>query len=81
MNVKMLPARLYLWRRQWHPTPVLLPGESQGRGSVVGCRLWGHKELDTTEATGQQQQQQADLAVPSFLCVLGSASLAFIKLI
>ena len=28
-------------RRQWHPTPVLLPGESQGRGSLVGCRLWG----------------------------------------
>ena len=29
------------WRRQWHPTPVLLPGESLGRGSLVGCRLWG----------------------------------------
>ena len=28
------------WRRQWQPTPVLLPGESQGRGSLVGCRLW-----------------------------------------
>ena len=38
-------------RRQWHPTPVFLPGESQGRGSLVGCRLWGHTELDTTEAT------------------------------
>ena len=33
------------------PTPVFLPGESQGRGSLVGCRLWGHTELDTTEAT------------------------------
>ena len=30
---------------------VFLPGESQGRGSLVGCRLWGHTELDTTEAT------------------------------
>ena len=39
------------WRRQWHPTPVFLPGESQGRGSLVGCRLWGHTELDTTEVT------------------------------
>ena len=39
------------WRRQWHPTPVLLPGESQGRGSLVGCRLWGRTESDTTEAT------------------------------
>ena len=38
-------------RRQWHPTPVLLPGESQGRGSLVGCRLWGCTESDTTEAT------------------------------
>ena len=28
-----------LWRRQWQPTPVLLPGESQGWGSLVGCRL------------------------------------------
>ena len=39
------------WRRKWQPTPVFLPGESQGRGSPVGCRLWGHTELDTTEAT------------------------------
>ena len=29
------------WRRKWQPTPVFLPGESQGRGSLVGCRLWG----------------------------------------
>ena len=39
------------WRRQWQPTPVFLPGESQGRGSLVGCPLWGHTESDTTEAT------------------------------
>ena len=39
------------WRMKWHPTPVLLPGESQGWGSLVGCRLWGRRELDTTEAT------------------------------
>ena len=39
------------WRRKWQPTPVFLPGESQGRGSLVGCRLWYHTELDTTEAT------------------------------
>ena len=37
------------WRRQWHPTPVLLPGESQGRRSLVGCSPWGRKESDTTE--------------------------------
>ena len=39
------------WRRKWQPTPVLLLGESQGQRSLVGCRLWGHTESDTTEAT------------------------------
>ena len=38
-------------RRKWQPTPVLLPGDSQGRGSLVGCRLWGRTESDTTEVT------------------------------
>ena len=42
------------WRRKWQPTPVLLPGESQGRRSLVGCLLWGRTELDTTEVTQQQ---------------------------
>ena len=35
-------------RRQWHPTPVLLPGKSHGRRSLVGCSPWGREELDTT---------------------------------
>ena len=39
------------WRRKWQPTLVFLPGESQGRGSLVGCRLWGRTESDMTEAT------------------------------
>ena len=39
------------WRRKWQPTPVFLPGESQGRGSLVGCRLSGRTESDMTEAT------------------------------
>ena len=39
------------WRRKWQLTPVFLPGESQGQGSLVGCRLWGRTESDTTEAT------------------------------
>ena len=38
-------------RRKWQPTPVFLTGESQGWGSLVGCRLWGHTESDTTEVT------------------------------
>ena len=40
-----------LWRRAWQPTPVFLPGESQGWWSLVGCCLWGRTESDTTEAT------------------------------
>ena len=36
-------------RRQWHPTPVLLPGKSHGWRSLVGCSPWGCEELDTTE--------------------------------
>ena len=39
------------WRRKWQPTPAFLPGESQGRGSLGGYRLWGRTELDTTEVT------------------------------
>ena len=37
------------WRRKWQPTPVFLPGESQGRGSLVSCSPWGLEESDTTE--------------------------------
>ena len=37
------------WRRQWHPTPVLLPGKSHGWRSLVGCSPWGRKESDMTE--------------------------------
>ena len=48
------PLSLFIfmhWRRKWQPTPVFLPGESQGPGSLVGCCLWGRTELDTTEVT------------------------------
>ena len=38
-------------RRKWQPTPVFLPGESQGWGSLVGCHLWDRTESDMTEAT------------------------------
>ena len=37
------------WRRRWHPTPVLSPGESHGQRSLVGCSPWGLYESDTTE--------------------------------
>jgi hypothetical protein len=39
------------WKRKWQPTPMFFPGESQGRGSLLGCRLWGRTESDTAEAT------------------------------
>ena len=39
------------WRRKWQPTPVFLPGESQGEGSLLGCCLWGRTESDMTEVT------------------------------
>ena len=50
-QMQELHLLVFTWRRQWQPTPVLLPGESQGRGSLVGCCLWGRTESDTTEAT------------------------------
>ena len=40
---------MMMQRSRWHPTPVLLPGESHGRRSLVGCSPGGHEELDTTE--------------------------------
>jgi len=44
------------WRRKWQPTPVFLPAESQGWGSLVGCQGWGRTESDMTEATQQQKK-------------------------
>ena len=44
-------SNIIVWRRKWQPTPVFLPGESQGQKSLVGCRPWGRTESDTTEAT------------------------------
>ena len=56
-------------RRQWHPTPMLLPRESHGRKSLVGCRLWGRIELDTTEATQRQQQQSLEQTEINVCCL------------
>ena len=49
------------WRRKWQPTPVFLCGESQGWGSLVGCRLWGHTESEMTKVTYQQQQDMINI--------------------
>ena len=48
-NTIMLVYMPNTWRRQWHPTPVLLPGKSHGRRSLVGCSPWGQEESDMTE--------------------------------
>ena len=45
----IVATQLIFWRRQWQPTPVLLPGKSHGWRSLVGCSPWGRKELDMTE--------------------------------
>ena len=58
------------WRRQWQPTPVFLPGESQGRGSLVGCRLWGRTESEMTEVT--QQQCYRNFFYALFFCLFCS---------
>ena len=42
-------ARKILWRREWLPTPVFLPGESHEQRSLVGYSSWGHTESDMTE--------------------------------
>ena len=49
------------WRRKWQPTPVFLSGESQGRWSLVGCRLWGRTELDTAEAVKKVIEETKEL--------------------
>ena len=46
---ELLDCRVSVQRKRWHPTPVLLPGKSHGRRSLVGCSPWGHEESDTTE--------------------------------
>ena len=48
-NIYQAFSRLFVQRRQWHPTLVLLPGKSHGRRSLVGCSPWGRWESDTTE--------------------------------
>ena len=49
LSMGILLLLLLLWRRQWHPTPILLHGKSHGRGSLVGCSPWGCEESGTAE--------------------------------
>ena len=55
------------WRRKWQPTPVFLPGESQGWGSLVGCHLWGCTELDTTEQLSSSSSSSYTVSIVALL--------------
>ena len=69
------------WRRKWQPTPVFLPGESQGWRCLVGCHLWGHTESDTTEATWQQQQHTIlYIFLPSSRALVNKGCIRYISL-
>ena len=46
------------WRRKWQPTPVFLPGETWGWGSLIGCHLWGHAESDMTEGLSSSSKDK-----------------------
>ena len=52
------------WRRKWQPTPVFSPGESQGRGSLVGCRLWGRTESDTLKQLSRSSSRKPNSSAP-----------------
>ena len=49
MNIHLNIFHSSFWRKEWQPTPVLFPGKSHGRRSLVGCSAWGREESDTTE--------------------------------
>ena len=59
------------WRRKWQPTPVFLPGESQGRGSLVGCRLWGSHRV---------RHDWSNLAAAAACCIYTCVSWMFASL-
>ena len=53
------------WRRQWQPTPVLLPGKSHGWRSLAGCNPWDREESDMTEATFHFHALEKEMATHS----------------
>ena len=67
------------WRRKRQPNPVFLPGESQGWGSLVSCRLWRHTELDTTDVTQQQHTYSVGKTEAYLWWVKGWSSWAPVK--
>ena len=59
-EISQIKIGKYMWRRKWQFTPVFLPGESQGRGSLVGCCLWGHRV--------RHEQRDLAAAAASLIC-------------
>ena len=60
------------WRRNWQPTPLFLPGESQGRGSLVGCRLWGCR-------VGHDWSDLAEVAAHYIVCILNQITFSWCR--
>ena len=69
---------LYHWRRKRQPTPVFLPGESHGQGSLVGHGPLGRRELDTTKVTEQEQIQNLILILYFTFCIIYCKFLIYI---
>ena len=71
------------WRRKWQPTPVFLPGESQGWGSLVGCRLWGrrvrHDWSDLAAAASLDQEFREQACIYPVTCLLKPFSFSYWK--
>ena len=63
-----------LWRRQWQPTPVLLPGKSHGPRSLVAYSPWGHKESDMTERLRFTSLSKAALCLSKTSCFIQRCS-------
>ena len=57
------------WRRAWQPSPVFLPGESHGQGSLAGYSLWGHRESNTTERLSLLPLPHVRYDSKGFLCI------------
>ena len=58
-HLRSLPKFMFIaWRRKWPPTPVFLPGESQGQRRLVGCRPWGCTESDMTERLSTSKEME-----------------------
>ena len=57
-GINLFPEEVCVLFLKWQPTPIFLPGKFHRQRSLVGCSPWGCKELDTTEVTQQQQQQE-----------------------